>query len=911
MKPLYLELAGWGPYAGREQVDFEKLQQGELFLITGATGAGKTTIFDAITYALYGEVSGLMRAKDTLRSDFCEGDQETYVKLQFQHKGSLYEVQRMPRYERLKKRGEGTRLQPEEASFFCMDQENGKVMVGFKKVNDAIRNVIGLDYQQFKQISMIAQGEFLKLLVAEGEQRTEVLRNIFQTHFYEEMQKKASMEARKLNGQLQDIVSRMEELCSAISCSDEEWITAVESHQYEQMVEWLTKRIAEEKKQEKEIEQQIQRRKTEQEELLKKYQETIKNQQLQLELMALKEEENRQKKKLIEMQKKHQDLLSQQTSYEALKEEIPKEQEYLKLICELVEVRDKRKKLKHQAKEAEKTILKLKTEQENKRESFLELQLEQEKSRTFFEREKVLEGEKKELNRLTKEFQTLQQTEQEKNQLFEQVQYLKEQYEKAESESKKALECYEEAESLYRRNVLGFEAMQLEEGKPCPLCGSCEHPKKAQVTGNPLSETKREKLKIISESKKAKLQEIFGEGKKIQGMYLTKRQEEQERREGWKQISGIEPEKGEIFLKQRGEGLRVQWNTLMKEKKQIAQIKTKIKKLEEEIQQAEQQLDKKKQEQQRAEQEQLKYIGMEEFNLKRLPEPCPEKEVLLHSIQDKENKVMKFFHELTQTQKELEQIQINFYKQQEVVFDREKSAKKQKIQIEPRKIKEQMLIGKEELQQLEQIQKERAICLHTYKTIQTSLKDKLESYFDLKKRYGVVGMLDKWMNGKNKLSMKLEQYILSSYFDEILKSANRRFTKMSNGRYELLRVAKVQDQRTRNRLDIEVLDHYTGRKRSVKTLSGGESFKAALSLALGLSDRIQNFTGGIEVNVLFVDEGFGSLDGESLQQSVECLLELAEHNRMIGIISHVPELRERIENQIVIEKGQDGSRIIF
>ena len=195
------------------------------------------------------------------------------------------------------------------------------------------------------------------------------------------------------------------------------------------------------------------------------------------------------------------------------------------------------------------------------------------------------------------------------------------------------------------------------------------------------------------------------------------------------------------------------------------------------------------------------------------------------------------------------------------------------------------------------------------KETKEALRDKMQVLEKVEEKYGYVKDLEAMASGKNSANLVFEQYVLAGYFDEILRAANLRFSKMTGGRYEMARMEETLDGRKKDSLEIEVMDYYTGKARPIKTLSGGESFKASLSLALGLSDVIQAMSGGIKVDVLFVDEGFGALDGESLDQACETMQSLVEHNRMIGIISHVQELRERITNQIVVERNSSGSTV--
>ena len=323
----------------------------------------------------------------------------------------------------------------------------------------------------------------------------------------------------------------------------------------------------------------------------------------------------------------------------------------------------------------------------------------------------------------------------------------------------------------------------------------------------------------------------------------------------------------------------------------------------------EEQLEKIRQSHQMASKEYERVAGMEEQLQKKLVGFTGTKEEVEQWLQRTKDSVSQYEIAWNTTIEEVEKYQILLSSKQSLIADRERELLPVKEE-EGNLIEEQLFHLMESNKRLEEQNKELSISLYTNRSAYDSIKEKMQTYTTLAQQYGIVGRLEQLFNGKNSDRLKLEQYVLSTYFDDILQSANIRFKQMSNERYELRRVERVADARVKNSLDIEVLDRYTGRRRSVKTLSGGEAFKAALSLALGLSDMIQNFAGGIEVDVLFVDEGFGSLDGESLNQAINCLLELTNQQRMIGIISHVPELKERIERQIEIVKGKEGSRIL-
>lgn len=907
MRPLYLELSAWGPYAGKEKVSFDKLEEENLFLITGPTGAGKTTIFDGITYALYGEVSGMVRLKDALRSDFATDDQETYVKLVFCHKGKEYEVQRTPRYERKKKRGEGTKLQPEEVSLWIKEED--KVMTGVTKVNQKIEEILSLNYQQFKQISMIAQGEFLKLLVADGNERTQVLRNIFKTHIYEELQKKASEQARKLSGEMKDTISRIEELCGGIF--EETIQVLVKERRYQELLEWLEELLLEEKKQAVRLEKELEEKQKSYQVLWRQWEEEKRRKQLQEEIEILKLQKEQMEMGLQTVLVKQRELLTKTKEIEEKRQIIPRQKELLETLLERETIVAKKEQCFLQVREKEAIVLEYQKKQKEREETLKKAQKALLEGASLATKEKELEAQKKELEEVIQKRTQILQLQSEKKELSEALQEKGKQYKEAEEEAKKARQRYEQEEQFYRHNFLGMEAFSLKEGEPCPLCGSTSHPKKAVLTGEPLSETERMQLKKRAEECEKKATDIFGKGKEVQGNYVAKRDLLAQQVKQWEENYKISFEQIEPFLEEKKQVFQQKQAKWQEEVKEYELLKQGIQQLEKEEKEEKEKLQSAQEEQQQLLSVYEQCNGMEQQLQKKLGDCVRTKEEIQTDLQIMIKEVENFERSCQEIQEKVEKNRIAVSQKEELLKDKQSQLS---VVYEEGKMEKINGLLEEEQQKIKQIEKEKqeySISIYTYETTVKSLKEKYKKYEQLTKKYGVVARLDQLFNGNNTERLKLEQYVLSTYFDMILNAANQRFYKMSNGRYELSRVEKVLDGRGKNSLDMEVLDHYTGRKRSVKTLSGGESFKAALSLALGLSEMIQNFAGGIEVEVLFVDEGFGSLDEESLNQAIQCLLELANGNRLIGIISHVPELKERINKKVEIIKKQNGSHILM
>jgi exonuclease SbcC len=907
LKPLSIILCGWGPYAGKETIDFEPYNKEGLFLITGATGSGKTTIFDGITYALYGEVSGSIRSKDSLRSDFADKYTDTYVELRFSHKGKEYLVRRTPKYLRPKKRGTGMVTANESASL----QYEDELITGVAKVNEKITQILSVGYRQFKQLSMLAQGEFQKLLIVDDNkkvnERTEILRNIFQTQMYEKIQILAGEKARNLRTQIKELESKMEEAASLVPVEEEEILRAGEKKDFavfisavrEKVRDWTEKlqleeekiagleRLAEETKQQQEFkkqssflkEEQIRLRAEilEQEKLLKE-----KTQQV-ARLESGREEKERQKRKIREMELWMDDLKKASQKEEELKTiEKAKEQKYL----QKGQIEEKIREKKQQQEETQKQL--------------------QEETKVLLALEKVsarledLEKEKAAIENFHKKGTHIQRME--KELLDAQEIYLQAQKQKEQEKQK-----YEHLQTLFQDGMAGILAKDLKEGEACPVCGATKHPQKAVLSGEVPSKEMVERQKKTWDQKEAVFLETLSKAKaKKEALLYGKETLEAEK----KQLFGTQmPQEREAAIKSLEKALAGEKEAYLEKKDIFAKMRSWHQKAEKERQQLELQ----KEEQERKYQEictaeaRLKGI-LQELKAK-ISKELPTMEELQSRIETLSKEILTWQQSL---EKETRLLQtINTKKENKETLFMEKSRQLAVVQKEilPKEYPELSFILEEIKTVREKIQSLHSSIRQTHDALM-SLEGKYQTKCHLEDEYGIAGDVDALVNGKNAKFLKLEQYVLMAYFDDILKAANQRLFVMTNGRYELYRVEEISDARRKNHLDIEVLDHYTGKKRSVKSLSGGESFKAALSLALGLSDIVQNTAGGVWIEMLFIDEGFGSLDEESLSQAMEALKVLSGSGRTIGIISHVAELKEKVEAQIVVEKSNIGSKVI-
>ncbi len=755
MRPKYLEMSAWGPYKELVTIDFAAFDKGALFLVAGPTGSGKTTIFDGICFAIYGDTSGKEREKTTLRSDFAHGDTATYVKFIFTHNGLTYEVYRNPEYKRPKKRksAEGTLAYTTEKENAVLTMPDGTVLEGVTTVNRKLQEIMALDYSQFKQISMIAQGEFDRLLTAPSQEKTKIFRGIFGTEkfdlFTQALKNKAAESYRKVS----EYTHRIEEDIKIHAKGEPELLElASAAHiNYEAVEEAMTARLLSYAKEKKRLTEELAEKEAKITE-----QASAHNQAL---------EQLRKQEQLRKAKERYQKLQDTRDQYEDTKGRLLKAEEAQGIAREYEALSEAQRLSKKKA-------------------------------------EQVLRAAKD-------------------------VEEARAQYLQVEKQERAAYEAWQQADMAYKRASIGIVADMLVTGQPCPVCGSVEHPAPFQSDGSIPDAKAVEQLKKVHEKENSRQLTVYG---KVQTVLEANRKAEEE----------------------AGEAIE----TLQNCKK--------------------------------AWQERLKLSSFAE-----------EADFLKARLSDKEmqkgrEQVAKWEELVTSTKAVLEHMTEELSKLQLLDIESVEAAYQQALsEREAVREAEQQVILKEA----------------QMKGGLASLKENMSQAEIYRKEYGVIKDLENMATGNNSKRLVFEQYVLSSYFEDILAAANIRFRHMTMDRYEMVRKAEVTDARTKDHLDITIVDYYTGKMRPVSTLSGGERFNASLSLALGMSDVIQAYQGGIQVETLFVDEGFGSLDEETLQAACDTLYQLTQGDKLVGIISHVETLKQRIDNRIEICKTNIGSTL--
>ena len=895
MKPLNLKMSAFGPYKNEVEINFKKLGTNNIFLITGDTGAGKTTIFDAISYALFNEVSGSNRPITSLRSKFATIE-DTYVELEFEHKGKEYKIRRVPEYERTKKTGEGTTKNIADAYLEYED----KIITGVKNVNDKIIELIGINAKQFKQISMLAQGEFIKILFAESKDRTEIFRKIFETNIYEQISTNLSIlstETKKDVDRLKTIFQtntsniRWIEKPVAIDLIDLKKITKLD---IDEILNLIEKEIQTNKEKVKEEEKENEKLKKEIEKLREKIKKIEEQNEKVKKYKQYLEENKELKEKAKEIKEKEANI---EISQSILQKVMPRQQIVNEKQKELKNNMNKRQVLEKEIKDGE--II----EQENKN-----------KIIKLNELKEILEGYKniKEKSKNIEDMFLLI-TQIEKDQKNKEK-YVK-QYEELNNQYIEMDKQYKEEEDKFFREQAGIIAQRLEKGKPCPVCGSIEHPNKAIKNDDVLSEEELKKL----EEEKNKLEnkrntiknETISLNAKIEAtikMIPESNKQDFNLQDFEKQINATK-DKQELEIQNLKESFENICLVLTKKKENIDKII-----FDETKQIIEKQIN-----------EQNNKLLENRVKLKECNALIETQEKSLELAQQEYLNAIKelgFKDEKNYKEKTLKEADIEKIKQEIEQYKEKVTTIKTRLEDVKKELKEKEIVDVtqdiEQLEQSSQKQKEAEKQINNKKASISFNKDTnkklketaIELIYKMDKM-AKIEELAKIANGtaNRKTKITFEQYVQATYFDMVISEANKRLLSMTDNRYLLIRKKKADKISEKIGLDLNVIDNYNGQERDVKSLSGGESFKAALSLALGLSDVIQSYSGGVLVDTLFIDEGFGTLDAESREQAINTLVNLAGSNKLIGIISHVEELQERIDKKIIVEKGQDGSNI--
>lgn len=1056
MRPLKLVMQAFGSYGNRTEIDFEKPDQ-NLFLITGNTGSGKTTIFDAIVFALYGEASSNANKKNgaELQSQFVEIGTEPFVSLTFSEKNGteidLYTVKRIPRHIRPLKRGSGEKMVSEEVSLTMPDGSE----YSQKETDAKLLEIVGLTKEQFMQVAMIAQGEFMELLRAKSDDKKMIFRKLFHTGLYEEIKNEFAVRKKEKQAEIDQIrmrciaeISRTElpedseytaflkEKKKELEKSKDFSVTVLE--QFLEKLEFLCEELSEKTKEANKI---VQKRSQERDcardavskasQLLKFFaqmeeaERRLQNLKEQEEAIAKQQELAVQIEDAWEVQAVYQRLLDCKKTLEKLKSDLQEQSEQLPKLTEDTKLCiQNAKDAKHQQEEelaaftkveekvkkamevftkmeaARQDVIQKEKAAENaeEKERAVKAQKEQlekqqeawrERSQQLAQSEKNLalwQAKQKDFDLLETEFSKAEQTAKEYKTQKQTTEKRRLAYQKASLEFEEKNAVYEQKRKIFLNAQAGFLAQELEDGCPCPVCGSLEHPSPCRLEEAHQNLTKEmiEELALQAEQLRGKQEQAAAAAESARSLLEEKQKNAGESFEHLcrraEEVLDLEEIRADFleqmkneFLQQRKK-LEAEGRQLQKEVKEYQKLLEALTKAEEQKKKLQEKLEQSAKETADAktalERSRVMLESLEGSKDYRNPQEAKaayekagiakkEKDVLamraevrLQKAQEQENRaqtlIAKYKKEIPQQMEEKKIRQQAYQKileekhfQEEVWMELTETYTKTQVQKWKQDAQDhgrqkaaaeslinsaKAAIGEQPKPVLEELEKTSAAAETAWKESQhvlerwqetwridqkvcQALKPQIEERSEVMHQYEKLNGLYQLLSGNRKNSrMDIETYVQRHYLEQILEAANQRFQDMSAGQFEL-RMCDIDKAGTgKNRgLDLMVYSAVTGKVREVRTLSGGESFMAALSLALGMADQIQESSAAINLDMMFIDEGFGSLDEHSRDQAVKVLQNMAEGEKLIGIISHVTELKQEIEDQLIVTKDDQGS----
>lgn len=928
MKPLKLTMSAFGSYAGKNVIDFTGQQQG-IFLITGDTGAGKTTIFDAITYALYNQTSGGERNGNMMRSQYARPETETYVELEFLYRGQTYRVRRNPDYKITKTLKNGKIREQKVPHSVELTLPDGTVFPEKKNATDAkIIEILGLTADQFSQIVMIAQGDFLKLLYTKSDERKMIFSKLFRTDIYWKIQENLRRKSMEMDERIQENDRAFEQEKSRIMPLPES-----EEIPLDELVERLRERLKDALKEQnlrRANVEELNKKITKYEEINKLFVSLEKIRQTGRELEA-RQAESKERRQQIENARKadkvlvaEQQNLRQQQAVEQSAQAIAKMGETLADDQEMFET------LKTQLKEAE---AKQKREAADTQKKMLALE-------QSFPSYEALQNARSEEQQAKKVWEDLRKTSEEsfhkkaagiaalKEQQKRQeqiVEQTKKNWEQTSLSASESAKHYEHMYEAFLKEQAGILAENLSAGCPCPVCGSTVHPDPAKLSDHAVTELEVEqakKTRAAAEEKRDLAYAAF----------------EAEKTEKQKLAQAVEKEEADFVLaqtiaKQQRKEAEQNYVSLQKTAEQIreklvypslAEAKKQYAAMQKALEAAEQEMERKRQKVSELAEAMNTLKGQklaEEENQKTAKKLAVKTEKEYAKLLEKSGFISEETYHLAilpeRSRSKLEREEKEYESQCLRQQSEQKLLEKQvsgKTYTDTTELNEQLKVEKQALKEAEKTYMELHTAYENDRSVLQNCAVYLEKGKKLESEDQVIKSLSKTANGRLSGSAKIdfETYIQRQYFKQIIHEANKRLLTMSNHQFILkLKEEANTGRKTNEGLDLSVYSLVTDSERDVKTLSGGESFLAALAMALGLSDIVERSAGAIHPDMMFIDEGFGSLDAQSRQQAIEVLGELAGDSRMVGIISHVTELKEQIDHKLVVSRTDKGSRAVW
>ena len=898
MRPVKLRISAFGPYADETVINMDNLGNSGLYLICGDTGAGKTTIFDAIAFALYGTASGDNRKPEMLRSKYASPSVATEVELDFLYDGKNYNIIRNPEYIRPAKKGSGETVQ--KASV-CLTLPDGKQITRLKEADEAIKEIIGVNRDQFMRISMLAQGDFMKLLFADTRQRQEIFREIFKTEPYKSFAARLSLEERALRDKYNEIGLLASQQISAIKTPFGE---QAEEIPLSEAAKQLEKFISTDKAEFEKLHTDSEKNDLDLSEINKLFGYSEK-------LLSDRQSFDKSEKKKNELSEKLNLLRLKRDEFN-LDDNKKRKDEIAKLVSESSGY-DEQKELSEKLSSLSESITSVSKQIKDTTDS---LNFSENLLKRLKEERQALENSDIDFQKIISEKENTENKKAKLSDILEKSREFKKLSELLEKKQKKYLSLNDEYERLlheysvlnriYLDEQAGILAQTLKKGTPCPVCGSLEHPSPAHpVTGAPTREMlraakeKSDNALSLCSKKSLEAAEINGSISRLKDF-----------------LDGKIPFGGEKELECNINNAKLLITELSKKADEAKKQTENRKNTDKKISLTEEQL--------RTLREEL--IAMQNEHAA-LNSAYSETASSLKRLSERLSfdSYDKMHGHLTKLRKKAEDFDTEFQSVSEEYAECDKAyaaysarSKDLKAQIEEaeKAIPENIAEQKIKLEENKKLLDEKTRLIYTRISSNTAilktLTEKTKELEETEKQLAMIAALADAANGKvsGKDKLMLETYVQTRCFERIIRRANIRLMAMTDGRYELLRAENAENRMSQSGLDLSVTDHYNGSQRSVKTLSGGESFMASLSLALGLSEEIQSEAGGIHLDTMFVDEGFGSLDEDSLLLAVNALKSLAGNGRLIGIISHVAELAEKIDKKICVRSSKNGGSFV-
>ena len=928
MKPLKLTMSAFGSYAGKNVIDFTGQQQG-IFLITGDTGAGKTTIFDAITYALYNQTSGGERNGNMMRSQYAQPETETYVELEFLYRGQTYRVRRNPDYKITKTLKNGKIREQKVPHSVELTLPDGTVFPEKKNATDAkIIEILGLTADQFSQIVMIAQGDFLKLLYTKSDERKMIFSKLFRTDIYWKIQENLRRKSMEMDERIQENDRAFEqEKSRIIPLSESEEIPL------DELVECLRERLKDALKEQnlrRANVEELNKKITKYEEINKLFVSLEKIRQTGRELEARQAESKERRKQIENARKADKVLVAEQQNLRQQQEVEQSAQAIAKMTETLANNQEMFETLKTQLQEAE---AKQKREAADTQKKMLALE-------QSFPSYEALQNARSEEQQAKKVWEDLRKTseesfhkkaagiaalkEQQKRQ-EQAVEKTKKNWEQTSLSASESAKHYEHMYEAFLKEQAGILAENLSAGCPCPVCGSTVHPDPAKLSDHAVTELEVEqakKTRAAAEEKRDMAYAAF-EAEKTEKQKLAQAVEKEEADFVLEQTIAKqqrkEAEQNYVSLQKIAEQIREKlvYPSLAEAKKQYAAMQKALEAAEQEI------AKKRKKVSELAEaMNTLKGQKLaEEENQKTAKKLAVKTEKEYAKLLEKSGFISEETYHLAilpeRSRSKLEREEKEYESQCLRQQSEQKLLEKQvsgKTYTDTTELNEQLKAEKQALKEAEKTYMELHTAYENDRSVLQNCAVYLEKGKKLESEDQVIKSLSKTANGRLSGSAKIdfETYIQRQYFKQIIHEANKRLLTMSNHQFILkLKEEANTGRKTNEGLDLSVYSLVTDSERDVKTLSGGESFLAALAMALGLSDIVERSAGAIHPDMMFIDEGFGSLDAQSRQQAIEVLAELAGDSRMVGIISHVTELKEQIDRQLIVSRTDKGSRAVW